>query len=189
MGVSISGDRAIVGAWGNDDEWRGSAYVFHLEETGWKEEAKLTPSDAAPADINQFGGRWTGSVSISGDLAIVGAPQDPAGRALDDAGTTDLLHGVSLSASVLFAVLAVPHCITFDLTSLTCCCHFVAIGTKKPSKKVNSYLQVARFRTVRPVSYLLYAVRLEVRILPPQSLLCRPTVPNCIPHGRQRHGR
>ena len=78
--VSISGDTAIVGAWGNDDNGdnSGSAYIFSRDQGGadnWGELKKLTASDAAAND--QFGR----SVSISGDTAIVGAPWD------DDNGT------------------------------------------------------------------------------------------------------
>ncbi len=67
--VSISGDYAIVGAYGDDDGGSdsGSAYIFKREGTTWTEQAKLTASDAAAADY--FGL----SVSISGDYAIVSA--------------------------------------------------------------------------------------------------------------------
>ena len=67
--VSISGDWAIVGA-PLDGSKSGSAYVFSFDGTSWTEEAKLTASDGAARD--QFGF----SVSISGDLAIVGARLD-----------------------------------------------------------------------------------------------------------------
>jgi len=67
--VSISGDRLIVGAYGNDDNGSnsGSAYVFRLNEGTWVQEKKLTPSDSASGD--EFGR----SVCISGTRAIVGA--------------------------------------------------------------------------------------------------------------------
>lgn len=75
--VSISGDRALVGAPGDDDDGitSGSAYVFVRTATGWAEEAKLTASDAAPRDV--FGT----SVSISGDRALVGASGESVGGA------------------------------------------------------------------------------------------------------------
>ena len=74
--VSVSGDLAIVGARRDDDAGgeSGSAYIFRRTGTNWSEEAKLTASDPAAGDFFGF------SVSISGDLAIVGAPFD------DDAG-------------------------------------------------------------------------------------------------------
>jgi hypothetical protein len=70
--VSISGDRAIVGAAGDDDkgEDSGSAYIFEWDGSSWFEEKKLTVSDGAARDF--FGG----SVSISGGRAIVGSSTD-----------------------------------------------------------------------------------------------------------------
>ena len=70
--VSISGNYAIVGSPGNDDDGgsSGSAYIFYKDQgsvNNWGEVKKLTASDAASSD--QFGG----SVSISNDNAIVGA--------------------------------------------------------------------------------------------------------------------
>jgi hypothetical protein len=69
--VSISGDYAIVGAYGDDDKGNvsGSAYIFRWDGTSWSQQAKLTASDG---DVNDYFG-W--SVSISGDIAIVGAPE------------------------------------------------------------------------------------------------------------------
>ena len=74
--VSISGDFAIVGAYGDDDNgsWSGSAYIFKWDGTTWVEQ-KLLASDSAASDY--FGC----SVSISGDSAIVGAPADNFGSA------------------------------------------------------------------------------------------------------------
>ncbi|MDP8237809.1 MAG: T9SS type A sorting domain-containing protein [Candidatus Hatepunaea meridiana] len=67
--VSISGDYAIAGAAGNDDdgEYSGSAYIFRRDGDEWTEQAKLTADDAAEGDL--FGN----SVSISGNYATVGA--------------------------------------------------------------------------------------------------------------------
>lgn len=48
----------------------GSAYVFRFNGTAWVEEQRLTATDAARAD--HFGN----SVSISGDVAVVGARTD-----------------------------------------------------------------------------------------------------------------
>ena len=66
--VGISGDTAIVGAFGDDDAGNssGSAYVFDVT-TGNPELRKLTASDAAAGDY--FGRQ----VAISGNTAIVGA--------------------------------------------------------------------------------------------------------------------
>ena len=76
--VSLSGDRALVGAHVSDPggtSGAGAAYVFARASDGtWTQEAKLTASDKAVDD--QFGY----SVSISGDRALVGAPlSDPGG--------------------------------------------------------------------------------------------------------------
>ena len=78
--VSISGDYAIVGADGSDPgslSRAGAAYIFKKDTsgTGWTQQAKLVASDKTAYDY--FGG----SVSISGDYAIVGADgQDPNGQ-------------------------------------------------------------------------------------------------------------
>jgi hypothetical protein len=67
--VSISGDRAMVGAQGDDDNVCGSGSVYVFERTGgaWTQIKKLKASDGAASDY--FGN----SVSISGDRAIIGA--------------------------------------------------------------------------------------------------------------------
>lgn len=72
--VSISGDRAIVGAYGEDGPVgeplpeSGAAYVFERDAgASWNEVAILHASDAEKYD-------WFGcSVAISGDQVIVGA--------------------------------------------------------------------------------------------------------------------
>ncbi len=76
--VSLSGDTAIVGAYRDDAPASnsGSAYVFTRSGSTWSQQAKLTASDGASDDY--FGS----SVSISGDIAVVGSYQD------DDAGAT-----------------------------------------------------------------------------------------------------
>ncbi|MBW2078208.1 MAG: FG-GAP repeat protein [Deltaproteobacteria bacterium] len=70
--VSISGDYAIVGAYGDDDggSYSGAAYIFRREGSTWVEEVKLKAGDAEGYDY--FGD----CVSISGDYAIAGAPYD-----------------------------------------------------------------------------------------------------------------
>jgi hypothetical protein len=77
LSVSISGNYAIVGAFGDDDkgDHSGSAYIFRWDGDGWIQQQKLTASDGAASDF--FGS----SVSISGDYAIIGASYD------DDRGT------------------------------------------------------------------------------------------------------
>jgi hypothetical protein len=73
--VALDGDTAILGAPQDDDlgVYSGSAYVFQRVDGGaggWQEIAKLTASDAAHDD------RFGDSVSIAGDLAVVGAPSN-----------------------------------------------------------------------------------------------------------------
>jgi len=71
--VSVSGDTAVIGAWGDDHTGRtnaGSAYVFVRSSGIWTQQAKLTASDAASTDLFGF------SVSVSGDTAVIGAPYD-----------------------------------------------------------------------------------------------------------------
>lgn len=70
--VALSGNYAIIGAYGDNDngEFSGSAYVFYFNGTTWVEVQKLTPSDGTA--WKNFGY----SVSISGDHAIIGAHGD-----------------------------------------------------------------------------------------------------------------
>ena len=73
--VSISGNIAIVGAYHDDNEngdYAGSAYVFERDDSSgiWKETAKLMGSDGRL--YQGFGS----SVSISGNIAVIGAQAD-----------------------------------------------------------------------------------------------------------------
>lgn len=73
--VSISGNYAIVGAYGEDTNGlgdSGTAYIFSPNEVNpndpnWYEQAKLLPSDATAGDV--FGS----PVSIDGNYVIIGA--------------------------------------------------------------------------------------------------------------------
>jgi endonuclease/exonuclease/phosphatase family metal-dependent hydrolase len=75
--VAVSGDVAVVGAYGDDDQGTnsGAAYVFRFDGSTWRQEAKLTASDGASLDYFGF------SVAVSGDVVVVGAYRD------DDQGT------------------------------------------------------------------------------------------------------
>ena len=95
--VSLDGDRAVVGAPGDDDQGArsGSAYVFVLSGGSWSEEAKLLASDGQrDADFGR-------SVSLDGDRVVVGAPGDDV-RGLDQAGSAYVfvLSGGSWSEEV-----------------------------------------------------------------------------------------
>jgi hypothetical protein len=70
--VSLSGDRALVGAYGNGIG--GAAYIFSFDGTTWSQEAKLTGLDTRADDSFGF------SVSLSGDLALIGAPDKNQSR-------------------------------------------------------------------------------------------------------------
>lgn len=67
--VAVSGNVALIGAYGVDDNGvsSGSAYIFRFDGTRWVEERKLLASDGAPYDF--FGV----SVALSDGVAVVGA--------------------------------------------------------------------------------------------------------------------
>ncbi len=68
--VAVHGDTGIVTAVMDDDKGvnSGAAYVFTRTGSDWSQQAKLTATDGAAADV--FG--W--SVSLSGNTAMIGAP-------------------------------------------------------------------------------------------------------------------
>ncbi|HIJ67501.1 MAG TPA: hypothetical protein HPP87_12840 [Planctomycetes bacterium] len=70
--VSVSGNRCVIGASGDDDngDGSGSGYVFRFDGENWLCEHKLLASDGRAGDL--FGC----SVSISGDLCLTGAKFD-----------------------------------------------------------------------------------------------------------------
>ncbi|HUU94988.1 MAG TPA: M43 family zinc metalloprotease [Phycisphaerae bacterium] len=82
--VALDGDRALIGACADDDQWSnsGSAYVFQKIGGVWAQVAKLTASDAAPE-------AWFGvSVALSGDRVLVGADVD------DDHGSAYIFENI-----------------------------------------------------------------------------------------------
>lgn len=70
--VSLSGDRALIGASRDSDNGvnSGAAYIFLFDGSTWREEAKLKPSDGGEQDSFGF------SVCLSGDRALIGADND-----------------------------------------------------------------------------------------------------------------
>jgi hypothetical protein len=86
--VAISGDYAIVGAYGDDEDVNGanqllsagSAFIFVNNSGTWQQVQKITAADRA---ANAYFGS---AVAISGDYAIVGA----YGESTDAAGTNSL---------------------------------------------------------------------------------------------------
>jgi len=76
--VALSGETLVVGALHAVSE-SGAAYVFQRSGTTWSQQARLRAADATAGD--GFGR----AASLSGDVAVIGAPTaDPGGRA--DAG-------------------------------------------------------------------------------------------------------
>ena len=70
--VAISGDTAVIGSFGDDDNGSssGSATVFTRTGSTWTQQAKFLPSDGAAND--RFG--W--SVAVYGDTVLIGSYQD-----------------------------------------------------------------------------------------------------------------
>ncbi len=73
--VSLSGGAAIIGAPRHGSDDRGSVYAFRFDGSGWAQEQRITPDDAAAQD--EFGR----SVSMSGDLVLIGSRRTPGGSA------------------------------------------------------------------------------------------------------------
>jgi hypothetical protein len=73
ISVGISDETIVVGAYFDDvgaNTNQGSAYIFVRSGTVWTEQAKLTASDGQAND------RFGGSVAISGETVVAGAPLD-----------------------------------------------------------------------------------------------------------------
>ncbi len=75
--VAVSGDTAVIGAPGDDDNGpdSGAVYVCRHDGVDWSEEAKLVASDGAAYD--EFGY----SVAVHGDTVVVGTERDDDGGA------------------------------------------------------------------------------------------------------------
>ncbi|MEO6488374.1 MAG: FG-GAP repeat protein, partial [Ferruginibacter sp.] len=67
--VSMSGNYAVIGAYGDDGQ-KGAAYIFFYNGSGWVQQQKLTANDGTAADF--FGYK----VFIMGNYAFIGAPGD-----------------------------------------------------------------------------------------------------------------
>ena len=70
--VSLHGDRALIGAWSDDDNGfnSGSAYFYDFDGVFWQQTDKLIPSDGS---ANEEFGR---AVFLTAEWAIVGAIKD-----------------------------------------------------------------------------------------------------------------
>ncbi|WP_163296042.1 FG-GAP repeat protein [Desulfovibrio sp. JC022] len=85
--VSISGDIALIGAHHKEASGKGSAgaaYVFYMDQGGasnWGIVRKLTARNDSDGDDTEVSGYFGSSVSISGDLVVVGADgKDESGK-------------------------------------------------------------------------------------------------------------
>jgi hypothetical protein len=79
--VSLSGERALIGAWAKNSA-AGVAYVFELDGATWTQTAELTADDSEPSTY--FGL----SVSLSGDRALIGAYGNSAAYVFDFDGSS-----------------------------------------------------------------------------------------------------
>ncbi len=72
LSVALDDDRALIGAWGDDDHGgqSGSAYVFTRAGSSWSQQAKLLASDGASDD------RFGRSVALDDGTAVIGAIGD-----------------------------------------------------------------------------------------------------------------
>ena len=115
----ISGIYAVVGAY-EDDNSKGSAYIFKWNGQDWSEECKIVASDGNPGDM--FGT----AVAIDGDNIIVGAPGESSStgavyfykkegviwielnKVVPTDGNYDCLFGTSVSMSGSNALIGAP---------------------------------------------------------------------------------
>lgn len=74
--LSMDGDYLVIGARADDEKATksGAAYIFKRNGETWVQQVRLTPQAPPPYDFNEalFGYR----VSISGDYAVIGSPQE-----------------------------------------------------------------------------------------------------------------
>jgi uncharacterized repeat protein (TIGR01451 family) len=70
--VSVSGDAAVIGAWGRNSN-QGAAYVFGRSDGVWTQQQELTASDGVANSGNVAGDEFGRSMSTSGDTVVFGA--------------------------------------------------------------------------------------------------------------------
>lgn len=76
ISVALSGNTALIGAF-SQSSFKGAAYIFVRNGTTWTQQAKLVASGGKVND-------WFGySVALTGDTALVGAPQGDKGTLTD----------------------------------------------------------------------------------------------------------
>lgn len=115
VGVSLEGDRAIVGAWGHNvgtNANQGAAYSFSRAGTVWSQEAVLTASDGSAGDELGL------NVALSGDTAIVGSYRDDIGAEANQGsayvfvGFGPLPGTLTLSPATATNTVGTEHCVT-----------------------------------------------------------------------------
>ncbi len=77
--VAVSGDTAIVGAFGDDVGGalnQGSAYIFISNNDAWNQQALISPPPPTNCGIDD---QYGFSIAVSGDTAVIGAPSDDVG--------------------------------------------------------------------------------------------------------------
>jgi hypothetical protein len=99
--VSVFGDTAVVGAWGessiNSDS--GAAYIFARSGTNWSQQAYLRASNAGSAGANnEFGF----AVSVAGNIVVVGAPYESSSATGVNGNQTNI-NAFSSGAVYVFA--------------------------------------------------------------------------------------
>lgn len=100
--VAISGDTAIIGATNlpeaNGGSIPGAAYIFVRNGAAWAFQQKLTAPDAPAGNGNAFGD----TVAISGDTAVVAAPQHDSPEAYSGGAYVYVRNGTSWSLQKRF---------------------------------------------------------------------------------------
>jgi len=111
-GLGFSGDTALIGALGDDDMGSnsGSAYVFTRTGTTWAQTQKITALDG------QAGDNFGYCTSLSGDIALIGAPVDDDNGVNSGSAYVFTKSGTDLTFSIIGG-LGVKAGITNDGTS------------------------------------------------------------------------
>jgi hypothetical protein len=168
--VSLSGNTALVGAYGCDDAGHqsGAAYVFVRSGSVWSQQAKLSANDAAARD------RFGMSVAVDGDRALVGAPFEDANgtdagaayvflrsgtlwsqeKKITDGGAGDQL-GFALSLEGDKALIGAPH---NDSDGLSSGCAYMF---RKPPSTTNWWRQ-KKFRASDASDYDLFGSSVSI---------------------------
>jgi hypothetical protein len=123
--AALSGDTALIGAYGKDVDLHvraGAAYVFARSGTSWSQQAEMYDPDAASDDPSQHDNLGS-SVALSGNTALVGADGDKsyAGAAYVELldGTPPVTTATGLQASASAAWQKTPAKITLSATDNT----------------------------------------------------------------------